>query len=442
VSEDFDLTQQSYWLERSDEEVFTTLSGATGVAHDGTYDLSETELWDVVHYARTFTYDYSDPQAAFAPIEAASITGTVVNETKGSALPAGVPAVLNAFTADFTPSLTMTTTLDAGGSFDFTLTQVPPDLAYVVTVEHEGIRFGSDFGSVDRDDPVLQLPVTVYDTTTDASTIAVDQLHLILEFGDGQVQVNELYQFSQNAQAVFVGETGDPDGGTVEVVLPEEAADPTFDRSFGGVDSFFPAEDVIASDGGWADTVAVRPGRGALNLLVRYTLPYESGMEIAHPVNYDVNGVNLVLADAGVTLVEEAAWDSQGPQSMSGATFLNYTHGPVASGGTVAFSLQGEPQAVADPSAGVPAVRDDNQELVIGSGALLLALAIAAYLIRLWQRRPAPAVASSAAEQREQLLYAIAELDDAYEAGTMDEETYLAQRQELKEELAAVWDIG
>jgi hypothetical protein len=61
----------------------------------------------------------------------------------------------------------MTTTLDTSGQYGFELTMAPPDLIYVVTVTYEGINYGSDFGRVERDQPVLELPVMVYDPTSD-----------------------------------------------------------------------------------------------------------------------------------------------------------------------------------------------------------------------------------------------------------------------------------
>ena len=91
--------------------------------------------------------------------------------------------------------------------------------------------------------------------------------------------------------------------------------------------------------------------------------------------------------------------------------------------------------------------------LLIGGGVFLLALAAGAYLVYLWrQQRLEPATAGAAAtietdiaagaeteELREALLLEIAALDDAYEAGEIEVEAYETRRQQLKEELAAIW---
>lgn len=456
---EFDLTDLSYWATHSNQEIFELLdAGEESVPEHAQYDLEEDALWNVVGYARTFSYEYADPFAAFAPIEAAVITGTVTNQTSGASIPAGTPAELNAFTANFEPALSMTTTVGADGIFEFNLTQVAPELVYVVTIEHEGISFGSDFGQVSRQDPSLSLPVAVYEQTTDPSTVSVGQLHIILEFTEEEVRVNELYQFSQNAPSVFVGESGEPEEGTVLLTLPEDASVSGFDRTFGAMDSFFPAENMVQTASGWADTVPLRPGQGTLSLLARYTMPYENGMEISHPVHYDVNQVNLVLADVGVTLREEGSWRAEDAQAMGGGLFLNYSQEMVPAGETVSFTLEGEPQpAQAAAAAGgntTAQTRNETNELLIGAGLLLLAVAVGAYFIYLWQQQqleaeaaPAPAGAvmdlatvEDAEDLREALLLEIASLDDAYEAGEIEAEVYQLRRQQLKEQLATIWE--
>lgn len=453
-SVDPDLGDPAYWLNRSNQGVFDALSEAQIPEHED-LDLSEDERWSVVSYARTLTFDYADPMAAFEPIESAVISGTVTNGTTGEPLSSGEPVVLSAFTADFNPSLTMTTTLDDDGQYAFDLTMVPPDLVYLVTVEYEGISYGSEFGRIDRDQPALQLTVPVYERTTDASSVNIDQLHVILQFGEDQLQVSELYQFSQNELAVYVGRTGDPDEGTVHISLPEEATDVSFDRSFGGMESFFPAENVIQTNDGWADTAPLRPGSGTMSLLASYALPYDGNISFLHPVHYDVTNVNLVMPDVGVELAEEEQWLAREPQTMGEAgTFLNYSQPGVAAGESVAFTLEGEPQQMTIGSSGAVAVRDQTNELLIGGGVLLLAVAVGLYAVRLWrQSQPAPEVTAEATpaavsqqtpaeeeDRRQELLQDIAELDDAFEAGQIEEEPYQRRRQALKDELMAIWE--
>lgn len=448
ASSTFDMAAQDYWVNRSDAQAFATLRDTEAIPEHEAYSLEDGALWATVAFARTMSYDYADPLAAFAPIEAVSVTGIVENATAGAVLAEGTEVVLNTFTADFAPSTTMTTTVDASGQYGFNLTMMPPDLIYVVTVDYEGINYGSDFGRVERDQPVLDLPVTVYDPTSDPAGIRVGQLHIILEFGEGMVNVNELYQFSQDEPAVFVGGSGAVAGGTVEISLPDGATSPSFSRTFGSMDSFFAVENIVETEQGWADTVPVRPGEATLSLLVSYSLPYDGTATIAHPVFYAVDRVNVVLAATGVTLSGDEDWTEEAAGAMGGV-FASYARTGVAAGDTVSFSLSGDPVPVTMPgtdssatAATAPVARDRTTELVIGGGVLLLALVAGFFIIRSWQQREPYVVDPVAGDalDRETLLAEIAALDDAFEAGEIDEETYQLERAELKEALLAIWE--
>ena len=457
-SSTFDMAAQDYWIQRSDADVFAALRDTEAIPEHAEYALEDDELWATVAYARTMSYDYADPLAAFAPIEAVRVTGTVVNETTGAALGEGTEVVLNTFTADFAPSTTVTTTLDANGQFNFDLTMMPPDLIYVATVTYEGINYGSDFGRVERDEPVLDLTVPVFDPTSDPAGIGIGQLHIILEFDEGTVNVNELYQFSQDDPAVFVGESGGVEQGTVEISLPEGATTPSFSRTFGSMDSFFPVENIVETERGWADTVPVRPGVATLSLLASYVLPYDDELTISHPVYYDVERVNVVLAATGVTLSGEGDWTEEAGGAMGGV-FASDARTGMAAGDSVSFTLSGDPVPVVMPGsentasgASAPVARDRTTELVIGGGVFLLAVVAGFFIIRSWQQRDGydadaydedgyvEASYAGAGLDRDTLIAEIAALDDSFEAGEIDEADYQRERAALKEALLAIWE--
>jgi hypothetical protein len=110
--------------------------------------------------------------------------------------------------------------------------------------------------------------------------------------------------------------------------------------------------------------------------------------------------------------------------------------------------LEGRPSVVTDASGAAVVNRDQTTELLIGGGALLLAAVGGIFLWRYWQGRgngdmevwedeTEAAVAGSAG--KDALLRAIADLDNAYEAGGIEETVYQARRAELKRQLAAIW---
>ena len=76
---------------------------------------------------------------------------------------------------------------------------------------------------------------------------------------------------------------------------------------------------------------------------------------------------------------------------------------------------------------------DNTTELLIGAAAAFLVIGLAAVVIRRWR------LDAGQEWHQDDLLQALADLDDEYEAGEIDERTYRRERAELKQELAAIW---
>jgi hypothetical protein len=220
-----------------------------------------------------------------------------------------------------------------------------------------------------------------------------------------------------------------------ELVLPSGAENVNFQRSFGSVSNFLPAPELIQTDRGWADTVPLRPGEGAMNLLTTYEIPYEDGVTIAHPLYYDTDNVTILMPDVGISLVE-GEWTDQGAQQMGTAgTFLSYAHPALAAGEALSFELDGRVNRRDMATVGASVDGDSTTGLLIGAGVFLLVVVGALLSVRSWQT-PVPAVEEG---ETEQLLQAVANLDDAYESGGMDEAQYQKQRENLMNELAGIW---
>lgn len=440
-----DLTAIDYWFNRSNDTVFQAIQPGAIAAHD--YTLSEGELLNVVDYSRTFSYSYFDPARLNEPLPVASITGQVTNTTTGEIVGDGT-VLLRAFTPDFNETLTISTTVGADGNYRFDLTDIPPNWVFIASTNYNDLSFSSDASQLSRSDPQLALPIQVFEQTTDPSVVNVGQLHVVFEFAGDRVRVNELYVINNNSDTVFMGEDGVPEDGVVEVAIPEGAENLSFQRSFGGVDSFLPANDFVQTARGWADPQALGPGAGALTLLARYELPYESGMTISHPIFYDTATSTIILPDAGVE-VTNMPWVAQQPQDFGqGQTFLNYLGPGVPPGETISMKLEGRPQLVTDETGAVVANRDQTTELIIGGTALLLVAGAGIFYWQSTKKRRAvededeyevETAVAAAPDDADALLREIAGLDAAYEAGQLDEAVYHRRRAELKQRLAAVW---
>jgi hypothetical protein len=126
-----------------------------------------------------------------------------------------------------------------------------------------------------------------------------------------------------------------------------------------------------------------------------------------------------------------------GQQSMGSTQVSNFSKSNLPAGTVVTVNLQGKPE-IAPASSGSISL-DNRSELLIGIGAAALVIAAAGIFIWRWRQEPEPA-AIYEDYSREELLQAIADLDDEYELGRIGKDRYHREREELKGELVALWE--
>ena len=356
----------------------------------------------------------------------------------------GVEVLLRGFSQNFEPTVTMTTTTGADGSYLFELEPVDPSWVYLASARYNDLGFSSDAGQVSKAQLELPLPITVFESTTSSDSVIVDRIHVLLSFGQDTLRVDEFYVFSNPTPEVFVGESGIADEGTVRFALPEEAQNIAFQRSFGSMQSSIPATEVIQlEDGTYADTFPLNPGEAGLNLIVSYDLPFEDGMTVERPLFYETLEANVIIPGEGVTMSGEG-WQDQGVQEMPGGSFSSYIKANMAAGDDFNFELNGRPDVVSDAVGNmIPAQNNSTNELIVGGAVLLLVVVVALFLVT---RRDTDDYDEEEAEieqaEIDRLLLAVVDLDDDFEAGKVEEEAYQVQRRKLIGELAAIWPVS
>ena len=440
-----------YWFSRSNEIILADMAREDILGVDLTA-LSDEEKLNLIDYGRSLNYSYTDPLAAFAPVELATINGQVINGTTNEAITEG-EVRLRAFTVQLEEMFSETVAIAEDGSFEFKVADVPADWVFLADIAYGDLTYNSNAVQVSNAEPIAQMPLFVFETTSDPTAVVIDRLHMIFSFAEERLLVSELYVFSNLESAVFVGENGDFNQGTVAVNVPAGAENVGFQRGFGtSLDSFIPATEFIETGTGWADTVPLRPGPNSLNLLVSYDLPYDDGLMLAHPLDYPVNSASAILADAGVMIID-GGWVSQGNQDTPGGSFQNYINNDLTTADSLSLTLDGRPSQIIDAQGNPLPAPNRTNELIIGGVALAAMLAVGFFLVQRWQAEPAlagaptsapcPVAAKPVRTQRnsdmDTLLAAIADLDDAYEAGELDEADYQQQRHDLKTRLTAVW---
>src|SRR3972149_2844806 len=114
------------------------------------------------------------------------------------------------------------------GAFAFTDVDIAPGRIFVVTTEYQGAIYGSQAAHVSGEDLSLDVPLTIYDSTSDASQLRVDRLHLLFDFpGPDLIRVVELWILSNLGDRTVTPQEAD---GVVKIVLPEGASNLRFEE--------------------------------------------------------------------------------------------------------------------------------------------------------------------------------------------------------------------
>ena len=438
-----DLMRPEFQAENSEQAMFDVITQGVAPEMPGfEASLTEAERWAVADFVRqlglpsrpiatttqtaltgppsaTMTETGATPPAAettsataAAPPTAAvagSITGTVANGTPGSSAPGPIEVTLHGFDGD-AEALTQTQSAKPDGRFAFTTLELTPGRLYVATVDYQGSVYSSEMIHLTADSPQAILPIAVYETTTETTSVEIDRLHLLVSApSDGVLQIVELWILSNNGdRAVVPGESGTGLGGT----LPEGASQVSFDEAT-------PGERFHSVDGGFSDLRPLPPGADTGEWVFSYVLPFERRLDLNRTSGYPIGSI-IVLVPEGMEVAAPGLIDN-GSRSVQGETLRTYSLGPVEAGSSFSLRLSGRP---AGSTTGTPAA-----EWILAVAVLGVALVGAGLL---WFR-PRRAPSRSDDDDADELLMALAALDRDFEARRIPEADYRRRRQALKD---------
>jgi hypothetical protein len=413
--------------------------------------LSADDKWAVLDFIRTFSYEPLAPETFDGVIAGKVITGTLGANASDFA---GLQVTLYSFRNN-QPELPITATTDLKGEFLFKGLGTSTTRQYDISVDYQGVEYFIEKPlSFVPGDTSLAVTVPVYETTDDPSRVGLERTHLIIDFQNQQFfRVAELYLFSNDGDRTFIGDQPVADTerrATLRFTLPSGATDLRF-------------EDVRM------DTTAVRAGNlvtdtlpvppGGRQVLLSYLLPYTwPDFKLVKPVVYDTANFNVLVVDLGEKVTAAGLTGREPLKPGSGVSYLNLAGQNLPAGQPVVIEFTNVPanlpSAGVGPQPGTSAVAPTpglNQDLVrlIGLGLAVLAaiLAVGYPMMRGRVRvevRPAPQPSRATTPvdaleaRRQELLESIARLDDAVEAGELDQADYQAQRSAAKAELMRV----
>lgn len=373
----------------------------------------------------------TQPQPASAPIAYSGeaqpfdgeIRGQVLNGTEGGVLPQGMEVVLHAFDGNLR-AFSQTATIGEEGRFRFERVQFSPGRIFVITAEHMGVVYTSE-PAPSPEDGVLDLTLTVFDTTTDLSLVQVERLHVILSaLAEDRLQVMELWIISNLGDRTVAMDGGE---GLLEIRLPAGAANIQFE-------SDAPENRFEMTGEGFIDRLPIHVGSGSHEIFVGFEVPFGEQLEFLQPIDLPASALVLLTPGGGLRLKGEGIADTGVRQAM-GTNLLTYSAAPLSAGEMLRFVIMrgGASQEVGQTFSSLPKV-------LLGVAALLLALLVGGNWLRSARAPSAnppldPSLEGLSTQvessDTEAMLQAIADLDQAFEAGEMGEQAYRERRPAL-----------
>jgi len=355
-------------------------------------------------------------------LQTGRVFGTVTHGG-GVTLPQDIEVNLLAFDG-FEPAFELTTNLNEDGTYSFEDIELAPDRVFLTTIIYQGMNYGSHFNFMPEGETQLELPVTIFETTSDVGDLVITWLAVRVEFTSPDFARLHLFYQISNPTDVTVIPAG-PEEPLLTYRLPFESQNFAFEQEFIG-DHFVVTED------GFGDTRSILAESEDYTLAFTYEVPYQDEYTLELPLQIPVESLFVFLPADGPAL-DSAGYEDAG-ETVVGEQLYQVMSRSAVLPGDLSIQVQGRnPQA----APGIFGITLDLQFLVALS-LLSISLFVAAY----WYFRLRPAAAVQKADSSETLMDAIISLDIAFENGDMAESQYQTRRADLKARLAELMDAS
>lgn len=355
-----------------------------------------------------------------------TLDGVVTNATAGAAVPADIEVVVHILQNRVKTGERRVQT-DGSGRFHLEGLATRADTLYFPIVQYGGVAYFPERPVVLDGTAAARTEITVFEGTPSADAISFERLNmLVMGVTPTALTIMEMGAVVNGADRTFVADpqvTGS--ARTLRFNLPPGAIDVTPQAGL-------PAETLESTSDGFASTDPVRPGRR--EIAFSYTLPYtSSSLDLARTFAFPIGTFTLFVPNEIGAVVPDAV-ALPGIAELGGRQYRQYAAQQVSPGTDVRLRLTGLPAPMfARPR--------DLGLAVVGIGGTLL---LACLLVAIW-RRPAESSTPATdpgtsrripvATERLDLVRAVAQLDEQFEAGDLDEAAYRAERAKQKARL-------
>jgi hypothetical protein len=341
----------------------------------------------------------ADPNVKFG-----SASGLVKNGS-GADLPPDLQATLFAYDNQ-AQVFTRTAPLDSFGRYQFENVPQAEGRTFFVSVDYLGLSYFSSFTSGDFETQFDT--ITIYETTTDTSQLAVEEMVFVFDFSQPAIVrvVEQVVISNIGDRAVTPGEDGTP---ALQIDLPPQASNLVFQEGVLG-------DRYVATDSGFGDLRAVLPGTQSYHLFFAYDLPYSRGVSFPVHMNLPTRSVLLFVPTGAITAGGD--FIDAGDQDLQDTTYDAYvSNGAFSAGDETEINLSGPHPLGASSSFAA------YDRLLVALAALTASVGAAWFWLRRMQPDP------------EVLMDQIIALDARHARGDLAKNAYNQQRAVLKEKL-------
>lgn len=377
-------------------------------------NVPEAQAKSIAEYLVTFNV----PQDRAA---SGMITGQVINKTNDGPA-SGVDLTLTIYMGD-KPTGNKTLQSDEQGNFSFE--GLNWDRSYTITVNFKGTQYSSDkmVFYPKEDTKILNLPI--YDPTVDEGNIRITESQMIVQVEEGALSVADIALYNNTGDKVYVGgkELEDGKRESLRISTPKGAQNLNF------IHGLTP-EDVVNTEYGFASTLSVLPGEK--RVVYAYGLPLRSGTtSFEKTIDYPTESFLLLVSESNNN-VEVQGLKGGESVKIHEESFRKWIGKDLKPGHVIKIELK-------SPFA-------NGEYLTWGALGLFLLIIIGGVVYSSVVRKSSDSDESDdksqgvgeSRQKRLALIEEIAELDDIFEAGHIDQRKYTNIRENKIEELKKI----
>ncbi len=347
----------------------------------------------------------------FAPLAAETsdgvISGKIVNGSPEGGSTANLEITLETYIGSAAePSITQGQT-DADGNFTFTGLSPDATNTFLVTATYLGIKYYSLPVNFAQGETAKTTEIEVYETSESDAGLIIALSHTIIEVDTDGLSITEFFIFQNTGDRTWVGSQESQAGARITAILPMPPAASSIQLGSEVGDN------AIFTDQGLVYVAPIIPGYTQITYAYRLS-NVKSEYTFNRQVEYVQSIYEFLVQGAGQ--VESLQLTKEAPLTIEGIPYDYFSGESISAGQLVTVQISGLPQ-------------DTSRQTVLWVLLTLVVLGGAfALMLRLSRRRTSPVTEGG----QEQLLVQIARLDDDFESGMIDEESYRLKRNDLK----------